>query len=307
MTEENYEFEVAFSFLAEDEPLATSIADELRERMRVFIYSERQKDLAGKDGVEQFSKVFRERARVCVVLYRDGWGHTKWTRVEETAIKERAFDVGWDFLVVVALNSDKSPAWLPKTKIWLGYERFGLKGAAGVIDARVQEAGALVHEEGARDKAARLARTAQKQIEREKFLQSTEAVDAAHESLAEIMKHLQEEIAAIKQMPGAPRVVFAARNNRIFLVQGPQRTFTMAFEQQFANTLRYSSLIIKEFRGLYSFDGWNKDFTVLRTVTAYFDLDDAGLTAWREDSTPGRYYTAKQLGDKYLKRVLENR
>jgi hypothetical protein len=36
---------------------------------------------------DQFSKVFGEESRVVAILYREQWGQTKWTRIEETAIK----------------------------------------------------------------------------------------------------------------------------------------------------------------------------------------------------------------------------
>jgi hypothetical protein len=83
----NHEFEVAFSFLQQDEQLAIDMSDRIRARVKVFIYSEQQKQLIANDGVDAFSQVFRTEARVVVVLYRENWGKTKWTRVEETAIK----------------------------------------------------------------------------------------------------------------------------------------------------------------------------------------------------------------------------
>ena len=141
MNEIEFKYDVAFSFLSEDEKIAETIANELRDRMEIFIYSERQKELAGKDGLESFSRVFQEESRVCAVLYRPNWGNTKWTRVEETAIKNRAFEKGWEFLVFIALESSQIPVWLPNTKIWIGFERFGIQGVTSVIDARFQEAG----------------------------------------------------------------------------------------------------------------------------------------------------------------------
>jgi ssDNA-binding replication factor A large subunit len=58
MSEQSFEFDVAFSFLAQDEGLATRLNDLLQGRVRTFIYSERQKELAGKDGEQVFGSVF---------------------------------------------------------------------------------------------------------------------------------------------------------------------------------------------------------------------------------------------------------
>jgi TIR domain-containing protein len=64
-----------------------------------------------------------------------------------------------------------------------------------VVTARV--------EENAHNKAARLARDAERQLKREKFLQSTDGVQAARESLAEIFRYLEEQISSIRQIPNA--------------------------------------------------------------------------------------------------------
>jgi hypothetical protein len=51
----DYKYDVAFSFLADDEPLAVEIADRIRDRVGVFIYSESQKGLIGN--MESISSV----------------------------------------------------------------------------------------------------------------------------------------------------------------------------------------------------------------------------------------------------------
>ena len=45
------DFDVAFSFLARDEELALELARSVQGSAGAFVYSERQKDLAGTDGV----------------------------------------------------------------------------------------------------------------------------------------------------------------------------------------------------------------------------------------------------------------
>ena len=73
---DEFKYEVAFSFLQEDEQLAIEIADRIRDRVctAIFVYSERQNELAGVDGVEKFSLVFAEESRIVLILYRQNWG-----------------------------------------------------------------------------------------------------------------------------------------------------------------------------------------------------------------------------------------
>src|SRR3990167_7183007 len=116
----DFKYDVAFSFLAEDEELAQRLADIVNEQYEVFLYSERQKELAGKDGEQEFNAVFSKQARMVGVFYRGQWGKTAWTRIEETAIKGRTFDAGYDFTLFIPLDDPKSvPPWLPKNRLYL--------------------------------------------------------------------------------------------------------------------------------------------------------------------------------------------
>jgi hypothetical protein len=94
LEEKVYKFDVAFSFPSKDEGLATRINDLLQDRIETFLYSRQQEKLAGTDGEKTFSEVFGKEARVVVVLFRNGWGQTRWTRIEETAIRGRAYERG---------------------------------------------------------------------------------------------------------------------------------------------------------------------------------------------------------------------
>src|SRR5690606_2512554 len=129
---------VAFSFLVQDELLATRIAEILKERHRVFLYSREQEQLAGTDGEKSFNEVFSEQAWVVVVLYRHGWGESPWTRIEETAIRNRAYDEGYGFALFVPIADKPTvPKYVPKTRLWIGFTRIRIHGAASVIDARI--------------------------------------------------------------------------------------------------------------------------------------------------------------------------
>jgi len=99
MTADNdpFKYDIAFSFVTEDEGLATQLNDRLQDRYRTFLYSKVQEKLAGTDGEKTFNAVFGKEARIVAVLLRPEWGNTRWTRIEETAIRNRAHDQGYDF------------------------------------------------------------------------------------------------------------------------------------------------------------------------------------------------------------------
>jgi hypothetical protein len=129
--EPSFEYDVAFSFLAQDEGLALQLNDLLQDRVRTFIYAEQQKELAGKDGEKAFGSVFGEKTRFVALLYRDGWGQTSWTRIEETAIRNRGYEEAYDFLLCIPLDDPPhAPKWIPRNRLWIGLRRWGVEGAA---------------------------------------------------------------------------------------------------------------------------------------------------------------------------------
>jgi hypothetical protein len=79
MATQDFKYDVAFSFVAQDEGLATQLADQFEGRLRVFLYSRKQEQLAGTDGEKSFNDVFAAQSRLVVVLYRDEWGQSPWT------------------------------------------------------------------------------------------------------------------------------------------------------------------------------------------------------------------------------------
>jgi len=159
MTNGEFKYDVAFSFLGQDEQTAAAISDLLKDRWKTFIYSEQQKNLVGRDGEEVLNRAFGKESRLVVVLYRPEWGSTPWTRVEETAIRRRAHFEGYDFTLFVPMDTPPTtPAWLPPTRIYSNIARFGVPGTAQHIEGRLEEAGGGSRAETIEQKAARLNR-----------------------------------------------------------------------------------------------------------------------------------------------------
>lgn len=138
-------YDVAISFLAKDEPTARVLADKLEASgFNVFFFPRNQEELAGTNGMETMREPFFN-SRVNVVLFRQPWGETPWTRVEQTAITERCLQTGWDSLMFVELDETSArPTWLPNTHVRFALKAYGLEQLAGAVKARVQEHGGKV-------------------------------------------------------------------------------------------------------------------------------------------------------------------
>src|SRR3978361_2041749 len=111
-------YDVAISFLARDQSIAGALADRLSETLKVFYFPRAQEALAGTDGLESMRTPFVSDSRIAVILCREPWGETEWTRLEESAIKDGCLQRGWPTLLFVQLDkAGKLPVWLPHTHV----------------------------------------------------------------------------------------------------------------------------------------------------------------------------------------------
>jgi hypothetical protein len=172
--------------------------EQLSENLSVFVYSKKQEQLAGTDGLESFRQAFFLQSRLIVVLFRDDWGKTRWTGIEELAIKDRMFDGGWKSLLFVMLDQKSMyPAWLPETHVRLDYMRFA-EDLVGAIKFRVVELGGEIKMETALGKAQRMEAVAQAGTERNLKL-AQEGGAAVRAEWNKLHQLLDGKIAAIRQ------------------------------------------------------------------------------------------------------------
>jgi hypothetical protein len=75
-------YDVAFSFRQPDLGLAERLADLVRP-LTSFVYARIQGEIATRDGMETFGRVFGAESRLNVVLYRKGYGEAGWTVFEK--------------------------------------------------------------------------------------------------------------------------------------------------------------------------------------------------------------------------------
>lgn len=302
MAEGPYEYDLAFSFLAQDEPLAQQIADLVNERFKVFIYSEQQKSLVGTDGEKSFNQVFGEQSRVVGVLYRPGWGESRWTRIEQTAIKNRAFEKGYDFCVFVVIDRGELPPWVPKAQLWFDLERFGIKGAAAVLEEHIQNRDGKPQIETAVGKAQRLRRQTEFEKERTEFLHSQLGVDAANEELNNLFESVNTIVSSVNAELRKTFQVRLLKQRDGFTIYSPGSHLTVGWSRQWQNSLANSGLHVNLWRAPKSEGGaeekqdWRYDF----------DRIASGTLGWRDSEDPDQFFSSTNLADHFVKAVLDN-
>lgn len=302
-----YKYDVAFSFLAQDEEIATGLNDMLQDRVKTFLYSRKQGDIAGTDGEKTFNKVFSEETRLVVVLYRSDWGKTSWTRIEETAIRNRAFDHGYDFVIFIPLEEPPSvPKWLPRTQLWVGIKRWGISGAASVIEARIQELGGEPHEETVTERASRLERSLKFSERRQRFLGSEQGVSAANKEFDSLRIELEQLISIIKSTTSLSyKLKFVPQKIVILAPRFP--AVSVDWRYHFANTLAEAQLDITLWNGHPPFPGVmhfeNPARFEIKRFT--FDLSPNDEYRWVSSNLPKRSYSTGELASFIMKYCMD--
>ena len=302
-----YKFDIAFSFLADDEHIATALADRLQDRFRVFVYSRQQRELAGKDGEVEFNRVFSKESRLVVVLHRAKWGTTPWTRIEEQAIRDRAYANGYDFDKFVPLDSASAiPNWLPKTQLWIGFSRWGIDSTADIIEARASELGASVREEDVFDRAARLQRAVEFQERRKKYLESFDGVNAASTEVAALRELFADCVAGINAKLSGIECVVKGDMRRIVIV-GLEPGMSIEWKCRYSNSLMESSLEAKIWSGHPPMPGGYQFEEPEITLTRVFELDvSTDMTLiWRSKGNKEKVYSSKSLSEFLLKLYID--
>jgi len=308
MEASEYKYDVAFSFLAEDEALATELNDLLQARLRTFLYSKKQGEIAGTDGEKSFNVVFGQEARIVVVLYRSNWGQTPWTRIEETAIRNRGYDEGYDFVKLIPLDDPPSrPKWLPRSQLWIGLKRWGVTGAASAIESRVEELGGNPREETVTERAARLERSLQFAEKRKRFLDSNEGVAAADGEFQALRLELEQLIAALRT--SAPSISLELKFvQRQIVILGLLQGLSIKWGCYWSNSLKEAQLHVGLWNGHPPFPNisyaWKKP-TELDVMEFTFDLLPTEEHCWICSDTAARPFSTKQLAAHLLKFFMD--
>jgi hypothetical protein len=298
--ENKIKYEVAFSFLSQDENLANELNSLISERVSTFIYSEQQKKLVGTDGEHIFNKVFYEEARLVVVLYRKGWGETTWTRIEETAIKNRAFNDGYDFTIFIPLDNEKTvPKYLPKTRIWGDIDRWGVKGATSIIEARVNSLGGILRGESPEDLALRIKRDQEFETKRTNFLNSSDGLQNAFSESQNLFNILEVIKNNIEKESSGFQLGYNKKNNYCILFYEWVR-IKFEWHTYYNNSLDESYLY-------FCMDSPNRSPeppSILKEEKYQFDINKFSNYGWIKNNDRNSFISSEKLADDSVKLLL---
>jgi hypothetical protein len=296
-----FKYEVSFSFLQKDEAIAYEVNDLIQDRIETFIYSKKQEELAGTDGEKKFNDVFFKDSRVVVLLYRNGWGETPWTRIEETAIKNRAFSTGWDFLLLVNLDKTSNlPPWIPKTYIWFDFERWKSEGLAPVIEQRVKEVGGHVRPESIEDRAGRFKRLRNAVIERKRFFIVGNPIAESDNEVKKIIQLMRETKTKVEDPESHFHLSTSERREEMY--EFGHDSYYICFNwHNRTYEIKDRKLLVTIYEKIEHY-GINEGERRFKQVSYKFDRDLSGNNVW----TDGRKsYSSNELVENWVSDYLD--
>jgi hypothetical protein len=140
----NFKYDIAISLCKQDLEFARKLVAQLNPGLSIFFYEDRQEELISKSGPEEFARIFKEQARIVVILSRDEWSKTTYTAIESNAIVEKFSKEGYGFLFVIPMEPGQVPTWYFSTRIYADPRMFNFEQLAKFIEFKVTEEGGII-------------------------------------------------------------------------------------------------------------------------------------------------------------------
>ena len=275
----------------------------LRDGLEVFFYPRSQEELAGTNGLETMRAPFYDESRVVVVLYREPWGKTPWTGVEQTAITDRCLKKGWPGLFFMTLDSSSQPPlWLPQTKVRFNFAAFGIDQAVGAIKARVLENHGKLTMTTALQRAESLRAETRFRFDRNMMLSSIEG------NLAETSKLftcVTNRIPDIQEVLGFQ--IWNETERRCLHITNKQVSLQVTADSENFDT----SLEVKEFdrrlplKGEGSLMFANGGPQLVKSTSFKLDIDLARNYAWKQANHMSKVLSTEYLADWILTQFVD--
>ena len=305
-------YDIALSFLATDEKLASVFHNRLSESFEVFYFPENQLALAGTDGMQTMRKPFYDDSRLVVVLFREPWGETPWTGIEQTAIQEGCLKAGWDRLFFVVLDRVSAiPKWVPNNRVRFNYEDFGFEEAIGAIKLRVLENGGSITPLTAAKQAEMNKAEAEYQAERrelESYL-GMPKVHAEVEKVLEELAHICADLNAQRHTEiraGAGKDLYSGMSaaKDIFVVTNNRVSLSVYWRQHYVDSSEGWGMEVREFNRRMQLPTEPSlqfliEATELRVDRYLPDLSKSREVGWVEEGPKrdGRFHSSSSLAE----------
>lgn len=203
-----YKYDIAFSLRHEDAPFAHELKKALNPKLNIFFYETNKDELTGKKSLEKFDKVFREEARLVVVFYRETWGKSHATEIEENAIIERSKkeNTGVNFVVMIKMDESKPPWWYTPGRIYADPAKSDLNELAGICEYKINELGGEITPMTFEEKVDFFHKKYDSRIEKIRYLQTAECKDLCLDEMTSVVTVFNQKLEYLRSHSATPRI-----------------------------------------------------------------------------------------------------
>jgi hypothetical protein len=303
----DYNYDVAISFLNDDEDLALTLYNRLKDKLKCFVYTEEQRRLAGSDGEVQLNRIFRKEARLVVILYRGSWGKSNWTKIEETAIRSRSLETAssYDFTLLIKLDSTTAiPEWYPGTMIWIDFTIIGIDETLSIIETRANEAGSTVKILSLADKIAAREKEIKHRQRVKYLLTSPEGVALATDEFRKALAVIESMASEVKEKTTGWHL--EVQKNRQNGVEVRSYGYELSFQWNADPLDPY--LFVLFVKGYFNDDGtptaWNP-VTRLDYGSYKFHINESEQYGWVKIESDIGFLTSQELIEFWFNQLLD--
>lgn len=260
----------------------------LPSTVKTFIYADKQEVLVSKDGPAKFRNVFKNEARIVVILYRSNYGNTQYTSIERDAVAARAFETNWNFVILIPFEKP-IPDWYPSTYIYTDPVNHRADQIASIIEYKLLELGAEFKQETLVDKAERIKKEKDFAQERLRILSSPGTMAEAEKLFNEFYNRLKERTAELGKIID---LRFNQNNTRF---NGFQQTYGFHKVNNYARE-SYLQIVTEKL----TFNNFNNKLLAKEEIK--LDINQSKILSWNYE---GNIIDSESLVEKILTKLVE--
>ncbi len=134
-----YEYDVTLSFAGEDRTHAEALANLLKnDGYKVFYDKYEWARLWGANLYDEFSAVYKDKARYCVMFVSEHYAQKLWTNHERQTAQARAFQESEAYILPILLDDTEIPGILP-TVGYLDLRSMSIEDVYSILSEKLQE------------------------------------------------------------------------------------------------------------------------------------------------------------------------
>jgi hypothetical protein len=244
--------------------------------------------------------VFKKQSRCVIIFYRNKWGTTPYTAIEEKAVRTRISEEGNDNLLVISLdNPPVVPKYLSKTQIWTELAQAGINGTAAFIEEQVKALGGGLSEELPLDVGIEIKKEPRFEVESSKFLESISGLEIAVIELKKLFSALETEKNKITESDNSISLKYK-RDETNCAIQYGDFSIRFYLQTEKSNLLMDSPLYFE----MQKQDNTSNGLNILAVEEYHFELKKVGVYGWIKVVDSDSFISSKQLAEDSIKLLL---